>query len=68
MSKGDYLKMKLPSKKESEVIKSVIVAAEAKHRQLLSQNKEAARALLSSIASSQVSTVTRVITSITANE
>ena len=53
--------MKMPSYKEVQVLADATVIAAAKRKELLSKNREAARALLSAIQSPQVSSVVKVI-------
>jgi hypothetical protein len=53
--------MKMPSYKEVQALADATVIATAKRKELLSKNKEAARALLSAIQSPQVSTVVKII-------
>jgi len=49
--------MKMLSLKEAQLLRDAEAAAKQKHKQLLSKNKEAARALLSAIQSPTVSYV-----------
>lgn len=52
------MKMKVPSLKEMQKLHETVTISEHKKKQLLTQNKEAARALLSSLSFPQVYSIT----------